>query len=493
MNLTLKKIKKLRLEGHFINAIELIEEELISQQSNDSSFHIAVLNEKSACFCSIGNYDEAILIALEAIELLRNESGKEKLHSDALNILGRTYWEKGDFERSKLYLNNALNTARNTFYGFGIASALNTLGLVYWQEGDLEQAENHYLESLSLFEKENDQYERARPINNLAILYWQRGYFKEAEKYFLKSLEICEQLGNPQNIGKASSNLGVLYWLRGEVQKAEHRFLKGLDNFMRVGNSQDIARLLVDLAILYRHQNSLNKAQDYCNRGVILLKKINNHFELANGLHQYVVLLTEMNEIEKAKHESAFLKEIFDKSPIPEIEGRWFLAEGTIKLKEHDLNEALIFAEKSKCIVEAIPHFGMVIESTKLLLEVLLSLYLLNEQDDLIPKIEYNLNSLEEFTKQKKLFGTYVETLLLQGVFRRATYDYTEAIEILERATLLAKEQGIISVFEKAQFELNNIKSNFSSLNRMQTSQKKIEQMELQNVLSYIKQVKEYL
>jgi tetratricopeptide (TPR) repeat protein len=393
----LEQAKALRLAGSFRAAMHLLKNLQTRLEPKQRDNYITFLNELSECLRCLGQYENAVNRAQEALALAEKYPPDFQSKSKALIILGCIHRHRGELDCAEEFLLKGLTIGEKIENSQLIAFSLANLAKVYRQRGELERAEDCCQRNLSLKENIEDPLCTADSLNSLGSIHWQRGELERAEEYYLQSLALWEEIGNPHAI-------------------AESRFQ------------------LVQVLLLH---DSLARATSQVDQ----------------------------------------LAQLSQTSELEDVAVRHHLAIGLLKLKQGDLRDALTLGWQARSQAEDIPHFGLI--------------YLFTEQEEHLIWCEALLQELEQISKRERLYGTYAESILLQGLLKRSNFDLENAIKLFERAELLADERGLRLAAQRARDEIKRLQKQIERIRQFQKISPEIyEQIQVQEVLGYLQQVR---
>lgn len=177
-----------------------------------------------------GNYQEALKIELEALEL-RLQCGDSTNIATYFQHIGEVYKELGIHDKWKSSLETARQLSENPKYAsfstqIGI---LNDLGGISQAEKRYEEAEKIYLEMYSRSKKEAYLNGMATALTNLSPVYISLKQPRKALESALESLQIHQKRDNIYGQLCAYNQLGTIYLLLGESKLAKAYFSKGLE------------------------------------------------------------------------------------------------------------------------------------------------------------------------------------------------------------------------------------------------------------------------
>jgi tetratricopeptide (TPR) repeat protein len=158
-------------------------------------------------------------IALRTALLTDLPTGSEStaVRANLLLTLGMLHWRRGDYEKSTLFLNTALDDAAMLEDDYFEALCFNALALVQTDQGRLEEAIQAYQNAIRLAP------DQISPWNNLGQLYRKLGRYAEALAAFQKAIE------HDGSDAVGWNGLGDLYHETGKIDEAVHAYLKAIE------------------------------------------------------------------------------------------------------------------------------------------------------------------------------------------------------------------------------------------------------------------------
>ena len=140
------------------------------------------------------DYYLAIQYFLKGIEIFDRHFEEEmRLKLLMLSNVGNAYFLLGDSEKSRLYLERAIRSARKNKEESILAMYLDNLGEVLLHLGKFEEAKQALEEGLSLQEKLGDIQSKMQTYLLLIDLYLEKGEYAEANRIGRLALEIAER------------------------------------------------------------------------------------------------------------------------------------------------------------------------------------------------------------------------------------------------------------------------------------------------------------
>lgn len=217
---------------------------------------------------TLGDYNNAIIIGLESLELCKKYKLDESTYGRCLNNIGDTYLNKGDYKSAISFLTEAktLYLSKNDYYGAAVA--LNNLSRCYVRIGDEEKSLKYAEEASEMYENSNSQGDIAYPalLHLLAYRYRYNNPIK-AEELIIKSLSYINTWFGAEHplYSRGILSLARLYASQNKRSEAIELFNESLEIQNKAGgkNSIDYAETLLDLSREYLYANDIEKAISY--------------------------------------------------------------------------------------------------------------------------------------------------------------------------------------------------------------------------------------
>jgi tetratricopeptide (TPR) repeat protein len=289
--------------------------------------HLNRLNKQVIQLWQQGNYEQAITIAEQALELARYLRGNK--HPDVainLNNLAFLNYSQGRYsEAEPLYIEVLAMWKRLRRYKHpDVATSLNNLALLYQLQGRYSEAEPLFVEALDMRKHllRDGHPDVATSLNNLASLYQSQGRYFEAEQMHIEALTMRKRLRGEEptshwwcplrrliliirkhllgeehlyvDVATSLSNLASLYQSQGRYSQAEQLFVEVLAiwKHLRRDEHPDVATSLNNLALLYHTQGRYFEAEPMFVEALAMWKHLlgDEHPNVANILNNLALL-----------------------------------------------------------------------------------------------------------------------------------------------------------------------------------------------------------
>ncbi|GAB4196200.1 MAG: CHAT domain-containing protein [Coleofasciculaceae cyanobacterium] len=289
--------------------------------------HLIRLNKQVVQLWQQGNYEQAITIAEQTLELARYLWGNK--HSEvatSLNNLAFLNYCQGRYKEAEpLYIEVlAMWKQLRRYKHPHVATSLSNLALLYQSQGRYFEAEPLFVEALAMRKRllRNGHPDVATSLNNLASLYQSQGRYKEAEPLYVKALKMRKCLLGEEptshwwcplrqfiltirkhllgeehlyvDVATSLNNLASLYQSQGRYKEAEQLFVEVLAiwKHLRRDEHPDVATSLNNLALLYHAQGRYCEAEQLFVEALVMWKHLlgDEHPNVANILNNLALL-----------------------------------------------------------------------------------------------------------------------------------------------------------------------------------------------------------
>lgn len=237
----------------------------------------------------------------DSLLALAGQAGHDTVRVWALMEAGKLYHTRNP-DSALLYLDQAMELAREMAFERGLARCLINAGYAYYDKGDYQTALALYLESLPLCERLSLKKERVAAFNNIANAYNAQGYRRLAIEYFEKSFRAMEGAGLPAHYPVAvRSNITSLYYNLNLFSKSLEHGLECLQLARQVGDETTAAISLADIGNAYLGLEQKDSAMFYFRNAVDAARQLGHRRLLATSLGNVADLLRQEGKLAEAR------------------------------------------------------------------------------------------------------------------------------------------------------------------------------------------------
>jgi putative nucleotidyltransferase with HDIG domain len=176
--------------------------------------------------------------------------GSRALAADALNTLGGVEFERGQMQRARELLGEALDLGGNRLELRGRIE--QNLGIIATIQGDHGAALGHYRSSLEAWQQAGDEKGCAIAYHNLGMISADQGEWSEAERFYIESLRIAERIGDLHLQGLCRLNHSEVHLARQHFELAREGAEQALAIFDQLGSRLDKSDAYRVLGVVYR-------------------------------------------------------------------------------------------------------------------------------------------------------------------------------------------------------------------------------------------------
>ncbi|XP_019613615.1 PREDICTED: uncharacterized protein LOC109461677 [Branchiostoma belcheri] len=202
----------------------------VKDSNNDKMTLLRYLGD--ACL-SVGDYEKAISLHEQALQMYRSIYGQTKAHPDiatSLSNVGLAWGQLGDYRRAISYYEQALQMYKS-IYGQSsphpdIATSLSKLGLAWGNLSDYRKAIFFYEQALEMYRGifGTVHSDIANLLNNLGSAWHILSDYRKAIRYYEKALQMYRSIYGEStehpNITSLLNNIGSAWHKLGEQRKA---------------------------------------------------------------------------------------------------------------------------------------------------------------------------------------------------------------------------------------------------------------------------------
>jgi LuxR family maltose regulon positive regulatory protein len=198
---------------------------LFRNTQNTSDLALALVRRGNA-FRLLGNYDDAVHDADEAIEITNENSDLQWIFADALRIKGLVLFRQGQTIHSMRYLEQALDIYARLEDVPAMAQALVEAGVAYAETGEYLKGLNCYQKALAIWRQTGNLSFQAIALNNLGFLYQRKGDYEHAAETLEEGLLCARSSNNKYGEALILISLGDLYAELEDFEIAEQNYRK---------------------------------------------------------------------------------------------------------------------------------------------------------------------------------------------------------------------------------------------------------------------------
>jgi two-component system, NarL family, sensor kinase len=250
----------LKLKGDYVKAIEVGRQAntLLVNKLNDKPALLEkgrVLNNLSALYLKLGNFNDAIKNALEAKKIFFTYNEDEGLAATFIT-LGNIYEQQQNFHQALLHLQEAIRLHTSLNNERELAKAYNSMGNIHYAMVNFKQAISYYKLSLNLRTKNGFNDDLSGSFYNIGNVFAELRQYDSAFNYFNQSLSLSYKSGNKEGQYEAHRTIAETFNAQYNYTNAIYHLRKA---YTLSTNSEVLQEKLLLFKLLANTYKGLNK------------------------------------------------------------------------------------------------------------------------------------------------------------------------------------------------------------------------------------------
>jgi len=213
---------------------------------------------------------------LERALQLAVEGGYRRLEARILGTLGILQQDQGHTEAAQVRYEAALATHREVGARSGEGAVRSNLGGLFRRLGQVDTAQEHYEAALAIYRELEDCHREAHVLINLGNLYGQKGRLDTAREHYEVALTLYREVGDRRGEGHVRSSLGQVAFRQSRMDSAQEHYAKALIVHREVGLPRFEGAVLSNLGLLHQSQGRLDSAQACYEAALIINRALKN-------------------------------------------------------------------------------------------------------------------------------------------------------------------------------------------------------------------------
>jgi signal transduction histidine kinase/DNA-binding response OmpR family regulator len=197
--------------------------------------------------------------------------------ADALSLLSFSY-SILNTDTALMYGNNAMELSEKINYAKGIADSYNVLGWTYFHKGDYTKAETYLKTSLEKFRVIGNKVYIKKPLSNLATLYAEKTEYDKSLTCLREILQYDDEIKDKGALGRDLYQVGRLYNLLHNYKTAREYFEKAYENSKAVNDEVQMAEALMTIGNTWQSEGNQEAALKYYTPCLQYLQKQKDYY-----------------------------------------------------------------------------------------------------------------------------------------------------------------------------------------------------------------------
>lgn len=231
----------------------------VAQKNKQKSIVALSKNNLGIVYRDLGQFQKAKALSEEGLADARDELAL----ASAYNNIGASNRSLGNYEEALIAYLKALDIYEKENAVIEQATVTNNIGMVYSYLGMNSKAIENHLKAITIFEKKNDQKGMSDAYNNIAILYANDGELDKALNYFKNSLAIEISLKSQKGIAESVNNVGAVFYYMQEIDSAMAYFNQSASIEKTIGNLAGVGASYNNMAQILLENDRVDDAKIY--------------------------------------------------------------------------------------------------------------------------------------------------------------------------------------------------------------------------------------
>jgi signal transduction histidine kinase/CheY-like chemotaxis protein/Tfp pilus assembly protein PilF len=239
----------------------------ISRKLQDTALIAQSLSRLSLFSMIMGEYENALLMAEEAIKYF-GELKDEKGIADAKYNIAGVYYKTNNYHLGLVNLVDCITIYRKFNDNHNLSRAHKSLGTIYEYFGDEKNAVKTYEEAVMEGQKAGDLNLESNAYNNLSGIYIKQKNIEKASDLIERAIAIKEHTGDIRGLAFSLYGRGKVNLAKKEFHEAEKDFNAAISIHLEMGETLGLGMAYHKIANLYLQMDLLQKAKEVLTKGL---------------------------------------------------------------------------------------------------------------------------------------------------------------------------------------------------------------------------------
>lgn len=232
-----------------------------------------------------GNYDLAVKLYVEALDIAERYPNIELDRAGIHNFIGLAKIELGQFHEAVEHFMPVIDYATKLHDDFLLTDACSNIGLSYLNARDYKKAAKYYRTALNIHERIDNPHGRVYVLMNYGRIFFDQNRYDSAQLYLEESLELSYQINSERARYYALAQLSSIPTLpKSDLEKY---MLEALELSYKFKMNREQLRTHISLAELYLNTGKY----DLCIQNARNGQKIAENFDDKSSLQEIYNLL----------------------------------------------------------------------------------------------------------------------------------------------------------------------------------------------------------
>lgn len=224
--------------------------------------------------------------ALEMVEYQLNNLNSQNnfplIAAETNLMISRIYWAQAYWDDCNYYISEAIKLFQSLENKPGMSKCENMLGTLYGEKGEFNKAKQHLENALAYLKEEDDILSHAMILTNLGIINAIQGDYEKAVWNCKSSIEKFEKLNDTRHLSRVYHNTGMLYTRMEKYDAALDEFNKCITLSLENNYLSNCAVAYIGKAFIYTKLKNFALADAYTNKAMEIAYRINDTLSIAD-------------------------------------------------------------------------------------------------------------------------------------------------------------------------------------------------------------------
>ena len=231
------------------------------------------------------------------------ESGIIRDPAFALSVLyniGNQFWFLGDYSEAIVYLLRAIDQGQDVLHPETMGAIYWSLSLSYSGRGEASEAKMYAIKSIAQFEEAGNRRHMGEVFNRLGRAYAQSGQHSDALAHLNTAFGMAQSQRDIRGMAEARRSLAALHLTQDDLQAAELAAAEALEHAEATEDALQRAESLMMVADVQARQNKLAEAESSYSQAIELLRTVQSPEHLRDALARFSTFLESRGESKRA-------------------------------------------------------------------------------------------------------------------------------------------------------------------------------------------------
>ena len=289
--------------GEFEKAKDHLERYAELSKESGSTENWMVYQNLGLLYRALQQDDKVIPNYEKALELTKALKDNRQSESYMMSLLGSYYSDKGDYQKAKKLLEEALSIAKQNKDLTNEHNVLQNLAYLYIKLKDFEKAENFSEQALAI-RRTLSKYDEGNALLSTGVIYLNTGKPEKAREKFLQALEKSRETDDSILKIDSLSNLGFVSSISKQFEEAEKYYIEAKDLAGKLNNRRKLVTTLDGLGSVYSAQSKFKEAKSFYEESIRISETLLTKLEINTVYNNLAATYLNLSEFQNAKEYS---------------------------------------------------------------------------------------------------------------------------------------------------------------------------------------------